>query len=471
LSRAALAARSRWADAPVADGLVVGVLVALVCIPVWPGVFNSDSQFMLLAARNNTVSNYYAPLHGWVWGVLDRAGVPPALVFLLSVAAFVTAVLILVKQFLPDPAARCTAAAIVVFPPVYGLLGLVGRDVWFATAAVAITAGAWHVLRTPRMPSLRLSAVLIVFAGVAADSRQNGAPFAALAVGLVAYRLIRHIQPRISPVMRFGAATAAVAVFFGGILLAQRFVVTQHLYPEQNLYVGDLVGVTLVRDEPVLDRSLFPSQDVDLLRSRVGPLDLGAVVYADPPIVTHRNDSSQINSLWATQWRDMLRSHPVDYLIWRTKLYLAQLGVTHGVRYPYFEGSAELHNGLGPSVDNVFPEALDVRNSVLSAFDGPMGTGSFLVVPVWYLLVAIGSLVVLARQGDGRSAMALLLVVLTMQGLLFFTAPGSEYRLEYFQVVLGTTFGSIVLARQVESVTVRGRRRHARPMPPAATHL
>src|ERR1051325_8567865 len=115
---------SQMRRAHVSDALVVAALVAVVCVPVWPGVFNSDSQFMLLAARNNTVSNYYAPLHGWVWGILDRAGLPAGIVFLLSILAFVIALLVLVRQFLPAALARLATALVVLFPPVYGLLGL-----------------------------------------------------------------------------------------------------------------------------------------------------------------------------------------------------------------------------------------------------------------------------------------------------------------------------------------------------------
>ena len=426
---------------------------------------------MLLGARNDTVSNLYAPLHGWAWGLLDRAGLPPSIVFLLSVAAFVIAVLALARQFLPGTPARVATAVVVLFPPVYGLLGLVGRDVWFATAALAISAGAWHVLRRPGDLRPGTAVVLVVFATIAADARQNGAPFAALAVGLVAHRLFLRLRPRASIPARVAAVTVSTGLFFGGVLVAQQLAVTHQLYPEQNLYLGDLVGVSLERNESVLDRSLFPSQDLELLRTRLGPLDLAAVVYADPPIVNYRNHDAEINRVWASQWRSMLGSHPVDYLIWRTKLFFAQLGITHGVRYPYFEGSAELYNGLGPTVANVFPGALDARNEVLETFDGPPATGSFLVVPAWYFLVTAASIAFLGRAGERRPALALLLVVLAMQGLLFFTAPGTEYRLEYFQVVLGATFGTIVVTGRLQAVTVRSRWRQARTIPPAATRL
>jgi hypothetical protein len=438
---------------------------------VWPGVFNPDSQFILLAARSHTVSNYYAPLHGWAWSLLDGAGVPAGMVFLLSVMGFVSAVLMLLKQFLSAGAARLTAAFVVLFPPVYGLLGLVGRDVWFATAALLISALAWRMLSCPDSLPVGTAVGMVVLAVVAADSRQNGAPFAALAFGLVVTRLLRRLRPQAVLPTRLAAATLSVLLFLGGVLVAQRLVVTNRLYPEQNLYVGDLVGVSLVRNESVLPADLFPAQDVNLLRARAGSLDLGALIYHEPQILNHRVESRSVNEAWAREWRQVLREHPIDYLIWRGRLYLAQLGITHGVRDSYFGGSSRIiDDGLRGSVENVFPGALQTRNDLLSAVNGSQPTGSFVVVPAWYVLIAAISIVHLGRNGRRRAATAFLLTVLAMQGLLFFTAPGTEYRLEYFQVVLGTTFGSIVVARHVRILAVRRRRHPEHPGSGVAEH-
>jgi hypothetical protein len=454
----------RRASVVAADSLVVVALTALVCVPVWPGVFNADAQFMLLGARADAISSQYAPLLGWAWSLLDGAGVPAGMVFLLGVVAFVSAVLVLVRQFLQPFAARVVTAGIVLFPPVYGLLGLVGRDVWFATAALLITAVAWRVLQRPDAPSSGTAVGLVVLGLVAADSRQNGAPFAALAIGLVAYRLIGRLRPQAAPLTRIAATTLSLALFFGGVLSAQRLVVRTRYYPEQILHIVDLVGVSLERNEPELPRDLFPAQDMNLLRTMVGPLDFRSLLYAQPQVVKQRNRSGEVNAVWTRQWRRVLREHPIDYLIWRGRLYIAQLGITHGVREPYLSGSSEIiDNRLRGSVENVFPGLLEARNEVLSAIDGPEATGSFVVVPAWYLLITAISIVYLGRNGQQRAVVALLVTVSAMQGLLFFTAPGFEYRLEYFQVVLGTTFGSIVVVRRLQTVAVRSRQSQARP--------
>ncbi len=261
--------RFRARSQGVADSVTVGVTVAVVCVPVWPGIFTIDSQAMLRAALEGRISNWYAPLSGWGWGLLDRLGVGPGQVFVLSVTAFVVAVLALAKQFLPDTPARWATVSTVLFPPVYGLLGWVGRDVWFATAVIGITALAWHVRRHGNAASLWAVAALILTAAAAADARQNGAPFALLAVGVAAQALRQRLLPQAGRVVRAGAVVCTLGLFWVLFLLAQRAVVSVKLHPEQYVFSRDLVAVSLEVGHPVLDTSLFPSQDLHALRARL----------------------------------------------------------------------------------------------------------------------------------------------------------------------------------------------------------
>lgn len=430
----------------VSDGFLVLGLVALICIPVWPGVFNADAQFMLLEARRSGISRNYAPLHGWVWGLADGVGLPPAAVFLFGVAAFVTAVLILVKQFLPDRAARGTTVLIVLSPPVYGLLGLLSRDVWFVTYALLITATVWHLERQSEPPSPLMVVLLVAFGVAAADARQNGTPFAILAIAVAAIGTARRLRPHAAMAFRLVSVAVGLALFFPALLLAQRFVVTHRIFPEQSLYASDLIGVSLQSNRLLLDEMLFPDQNLSVLRSNIGQLDMEGLVYADPPIVRHRNEDRDTNATWMRQWRKMLRDHPIDYLAWRTELYLAQLGITQGVRRPYFDESVERDNGLRPEVANRFPRLLEMRKRLLSAIEGPRAAGSLLARPALYLIGSFGAIVILARRRQQWGpAVALLVALSAMQMILFFTAPGSEFRLEYFQVVIGLAFGSVTI--------------------------
>ena len=249
----------------VADTIVVGVTAVCVCIPVWPGIFTTDSQAMLRWALRGRISDWYAPLHGWAWGFLDRMGVGPGGVFVLGVMAFAVAVLALAKQFLPDGKARLATMGTVLFPSVYGLLGWVGRDVWFATASLGITAGCLHALRrAPPVPPCPLI-VLVVLSVAAADSRQNGAPFALFAAGVAGQAMVRRFRPMAPRSLRAGVTVVVVGLFGASFLVGQRAVIVHNLHSEQYLFAHDLVAVSLDVDEPVLDESLFPSQNVELL--------------------------------------------------------------------------------------------------------------------------------------------------------------------------------------------------------------
>jgi hypothetical protein len=219
------------------DFVVITGLTVLVCVPVWPGNFTIDSQAMLSSARESKISNWYAPLHQWMWSVLDGLGFGPAAVFALGVLAFIASVFLLARQFLPPRAARLVTIVTVLFPPVYGLLGWVGRDVWFATAVVGITALAWHIRRASIAASPWALVALIVLGISAADARQNGLPFyvLAVAVGVAALALVDRLSFRVTNWTRIAAVVLGAVICWSGLRIAQDAVVTVHHHPEQFL--------------------------------------------------------------------------------------------------------------------------------------------------------------------------------------------------------------------------------------------
>jgi hypothetical protein len=440
---------------PWSDVVVVASLVAVVCIPVWPGIFTVDSLAILRSARIGTISNWYAPLHAWVWGVVDRLG-NPGTVFLLGVSAFVSAVLFMTRQFLSAPAARVVTAVTVLSPPVYGMLGWVGRDIWFATAAVAITGAVWRLQRRSVTPSGRAVLGLVVLAVAAADSRQNGAPFAVLAVGMAALAVARRALPEARKIVRTAVVLFSIAAFWAGLFVMQRAVISERTYPQQGLYIADVVAVSLIEHRPQMDEDVFPSQDIESLRDRLGDRDPGNAIYLEPPMVRFGH-TSRINELWMGQWRRMILENPGAYLAWRTKLYLRQIGLTRNVLTPHFQASDQLEGFASDEVTASFGDLLVARNRILGKTEGKPGWGSPLHAPAVYIVGSILAITVLARRSGYRHrGVALVAVLIVMQAVLFFTTPGSEYRLQYYQVVLGIALGSAAVA-------LRGRSfRHSR---------
>jgi hypothetical protein len=435
------------------DAVVVVGLTLLVSVPVWPGIYTIDSQQILQDARLGEVSNWYAPLLGWVWGLIDGVGIPPGVVFLVGVFAFVGAVLALVRQFLPRSMARVVTLGVVLFPPVYGLLGWVGRDVWFATAAVGITACALRAHRTAGVSNWNVGA-LGALSIVAADARQNGAPFALLGFGVATAGVLRL---RSGSLVRGARSTVIACGAIAGLLIVgglQSAVTKVEHHPEQIMLARDLTAVTLDTGSPAMDDFLFPSQDVELLEHRLGGLDPDAVIALDPPVARYSPWSGGpgagvINDEYQQQWIDMIKRDPVSYLRMRLDLYLDQLGITREVRSPHFERSDELPGGA-EGVENSFPELLRIRNLVLSWTDGTAGSGSILHAPALYLVAAMSSIWQIGRRvGERRAAVVLVAVLAAMQALLFFTAPTSQYRFQFFQVVIGATFFAVLLAMTI----------------------
>lgn len=431
-----------------ADSVTVAVVVATVCVPVWPGIFTVDSQAILRHARQGTISGWWAPLLGWLWGRLDRIGVGPGEVFLVGVVVFVVTVLVLAKQFLSDGAARVVTFGTVLFPPVYGLLGWVGRDVWFATAALGITAAAWHVQKHGRAASSLALIALALFGVVAADSRQNGAPFAVLAVSLAAEALSRRLWPHAGRALRAAVTVAALGIFWGVLLSAQRAVISSERHSEQYLYSRDLIAVSLELGEPMLDSFLFPSQDVEALRARLtnyGPEDAVNLV---PPLVRFEPGNRKVTKAWFEQWLHLVRKQPYYYLKSRTELYGDLLGVSGTVRSPYFGASDRFRDEWRfGEFSNKFPRALEIRNRLLSWVDFTFANGFPLHTPLLYVVTSIVAVKVLGRRASAMGLARLLVLVLAaMQAILFFTAGTPEFRFQYFQVVLCVCLCSIILA-------------------------
>ena len=451
-------ASHRRSHTPAADLVVVASLVAVVCVPVWPGILTVDSLEIFASVREGRISNWYGPLHTWAWGLVDRVG-PLSLVFLLGVTGFVAALLFLTRQFLTPPAARLVTAITVLFPPVYGLLGWVGRDVWFASAALAITGAVWRA-RDGATAKLWTPVALVILGAAAADARQNGAPFAFLAVSAAALLLLRRVRPEAATATRGAVVVLSLLLFWVGLLSAQRAVVRQRMYPEQILFAGDLMAVSLARDEPVIDAGLFPTQDLEKVRVALAGREPPYVIYAVPALVRYERTSAEVNKAWARQWRAMLREHPWRYLEWRTTLYLSQIGITGEAQTPYFEESDSHGTFAKHEVTSAFPRLLAARNRLLAWAVDVLDWGPPLRAPLLYIAASLVAIGMIGRHSGKRRLAALLVAVLVaMQALIFFGALSTEFRLEYYQLIFGVALGSVALTLHLPALR-RARRNH-----------
>jgi hypothetical protein len=425
----------------------LAVLVVVVCVPVWPGLYTVDSQAILAEARQGQVSNWYAPAHGFMWGAVDSIGMPVGVVFAIGVALFVAALYRLLRCFAPPRRAVLGTVLVVLFPPIYGMLGWVGRDVWFTTYSILIVALLFEVW-VGRRPGTALTAAQLVALGfLAADARQNAQPvvlLAALAVGVIVAR--RWTIGR--PVLGTIAGTLIVFVAVNALVLgAHRAVVRAEYHPEQPLFIRDLVAGSLRDDKLWLDESVFPSQDIIELRRVVGDSDYHAIIaHPDHPLVyMPYADGSAVNGRYRQLWLDMIRSHPSTYLLGRAELYLQLIGARQLPVSPYFGLSDELGD---PQFEQRFPSLAEIRLDLL-ALGATRGETTLLHAAVIYIGLCAVVLVTLGRDRRVRSpVIALAVTLVAMQGVLFLSVPTRQYRYELFQVCISVALLVAVLLRR-----------------------
>jgi len=435
--------RIGWRDTG-SDGVVVLLLVLIVCVPVWPGIFTVDSQSIYRDAIQGSISNWYSPTLSWLWGVADHAGIPPAGVLVLATTGVVSALLATYRLLLGRKGARVATAATILWPPVYGLLAWVGRDIWFLACLLAVVALLGWATKLPQH-RCALLAIAGIPAWVALDSRQNGFPVLAVWGAVAAWSLLQGRRWRL--VAASLAAVTAVALGLGVESAARSVIVSKWYYPQQHMQYQDLLNVSLARNESQLPGSLFPSQDLDAVRRR-GVAE--AVTGTDPLVIWRPYDGNaglqaQVDHTW---WA-MVRKHPLDYAQARGRMYLRQLMIGRPGRATFFRASDELGWDLSAELRQSFPGLNRRRIDLLQIFEpGSPGSGGPLHAVWLYVLLGMAGGVRLAFVGGHARTLGVssLILQVTLQGGVFFFAPAVSYRYQLFQVVLGIILATAAVA-------------------------
>jgi len=345
------------------------------------------------------------------------------------------------------------------FPPVYGMLGWVGRDVWFVGLLLATVAALGWAIRKPEHRTGLLIAALVT-AHVAVDARQNALPIVMLWAAMCAVLLMPSGKQK--PVLVALAAVGGLLLAMGFRTTVNAFVVDRHLYPFQAAMMRDIVGISVITNKLYLPESLNPRLDIAELKrlwSKSHPDQRGAWFWSvDSPVVLDMyEDGGAVNALVASSWREAILAEPLAYLRSRTELYVAQVDLVTPSRSTFYGVSDELEWERSDSLRQAFPALNEIRMNYafLASVDGESNVGGPLY-RVWiYLGLGIAGSVVLAMTKTDLRFLALGLLVfqLLMQALLFVGAGVAEYRYNYYQVILG-----IVLSIAAASELVSSRR-------------
>jgi hypothetical protein len=279
-----------------------------------------------------------------------------------------------------------------------------------------------------------------VVAGVLAQaSRQNaitavvalfaGAAFLAHLRWGAGWRLRKHLRTRrwsriggyaVAGILASGIVAAALAV-------AKPAFDVHSSHPEQWVYIYDLAVLSQREDQVLFSRSAFPANDLAVLEQRFSPDNVvPLVVPPDPPIAQPLSEDA-FHRL-SEDWRDAVLDNPLEYLDVRWDLFMRQIAVTQPPTWIYHPVIDP--NSFGYQVR--FPDANDAAKDYVEAFADDNLNGNLLHATWLYLLIALGTAVVLLRSREPALKIVGLMSVaaLLYQVGLFLGATGVGLRLE-----------------------------------------
>jgi hypothetical protein len=426
----------------------------------------------------------------WAWQKAHRAvGLDAGGILLLQTAALTIGIYLVLRSRLGRAAAAAWTTLVLLAPPAFGLVGLVGRDAWFTASCVLAVGMA--VLGVRETGSRTRTAALlagVAFAAIAIAARQNGltavAPIlVALAVPALDVVWERGREPRLlrrHPALAATAIGALATCLIGAAgVLASNSVRDRASHPEVVTYLYDLGYLTaqakrqLVPSMPyasvatqtvdevqrrwrphnaIVMRTYDPAWGIDadtraVKNARVRPRGLAEQRFGEVVGLLHLRTNLFLTESEVTMleqaWRDAVRDRPLDYLRGRWELWLLQIGVGRPADATRIPGSTPGTYGYEPPA---FP-ALSQAASAYARFWGSGGdldlTGGPIHTAWIYLLVCVAGLALALPRFPRamRLAAALPAAALGLQVGLFFMAPAAVWR---FQVL--TVYAAMVVA-------------------------
>jgi hypothetical protein len=444
--------------------LALPVVVVFACFA--PGHMGIDSFSQIGEVDKGAFTNRHATLLLALWYPLFHLGLGPAFVLAVQIAVFALGSYLVLRPAFGRVAAAAVVLGICLWPPVFGMLGSVGRDTWFAALMVA-TYGLLVRSAEREWPARGRWLVLATIAlWLAIASRQNA--FVAMipaAVMLAAMTLTRVRETRDGG---RGGARPRLAALVAGLALVGGILVSQlagtlamradDVDPEQYLYIYDLAALS-ERDGVNRFPAAVVEGDVEPIERGFYPDSMVDLVYYQPPVVAAPLDEARMRSL-RDAWLDRIGSDPGGYLAVRADLFGRQLALTRSARNVLIPELIANEYGYEILLGGPHDAALDY----LDLFTEPhpesfffASTDGDVLYTVWvYLLAAAAAAAYLLRRGvaaELRVVGALALGALTLQIGLFFLAMGTEYRFEFPAVAASGLAAAVAIRVALRSRT------------------
>ncbi|MFN0029648.1 MAG: hypothetical protein ACKV2O_21045 [Acidimicrobiales bacterium] len=454
------------------------VLVALVALTiihssaVWPGRMSPDTIAQIEALRTGRYTDWHAPLLIMLWRPLWLLGLGPGWVTAASTLTVLVGLYGVLRGMLRRRGALIGTVATVVFPPVLGYLGYLGRDLWYVAFYLLALAGMARLcsIRQPMWRRALLGAVIGSLWLVCA-ARQNAAP--AAGVLLVALLGVCGPWPALGRfdrttgasgrsmagrVVRVGVASVVLVGLVGSQLFIRRAADVQTTHPEQVLFLYDVAGVSLHLQQNQFSAAVHPAQDLASIERNWNPRWVNSLLFNKDPTFPFPLSQEAAQAV-REDWLRTVGRYPGAYLQVRWALWERQLAFHSPAWWVYQPGITT--NPWGYTTANPTLDEPLQRYLQAGVVDGVNG-GGFLYTPWFYVLITMVGLAYLRHKHSGRALLGwACLASLVYQATVFFGAMGTDYRMVYPSVVVAV----VVLVVAAVDLKAKITGRTARPAP------
>jgi hypothetical protein len=444
--------------------------VVAAAVSFWPGHMSADTLAQIHQVKTGEFNNQHALLLMVLWRPfflhLDAG---PGWLLTAQLVAFVLGSYLVLRAAFRPVAAAATTAIISLLPPVFGMLGYLGRDTWF-TVLLVLTFGL--IVRATQASGrsrwVCLGAALVA-AWLTLAARQNAVPAVAIPCILItglalAGRLSRADAPAWLSVRRWrqvAAVTVAGSVLTVGLAgtqwVASAAVGARDMNIEQYTFIYDLAALSERERENLFPPDVMPERGMRAIDAYWNEDSmLGYVFGAEPPIALPPLPEAAGVRL-RERWLDSIAEHPLQYLDVRMDLALRQLAITRDAIWVYHPVIDP--NDLGYAIR--FPDINRAAKDYIEAFADPDNDGGWIFSFWAYQALALAAIVLLVRWSRGWALVTvggLALAVLAYQVGLFFSAPVAQARYEFPVVVAGLVATAVMLRLASESIFAAGGR-------------
>jgi hypothetical protein len=251
-------------------GAAAALLAAGYGLTLWvfyPGIMTYDAKFVYEDIAKGTLGDWQSPVMAWLWGVIDPVAPGAGSMFLLTATSYWLGFALL--SFVLAARARSSALLLPILalmPPALAFVGIIWRDVLFATCWLLASSIAFSVSERPSpiKPLAQLLALALITMGVLLR------PNALLAAPILAAYVVwpSRFSLRRAAILFVPAAVgffAVVQILYYGALGATR----QH--PLQSIMIFDLGGISHFAKENQYPVDWSDSQRAKLLNTCYQP--------------------------------------------------------------------------------------------------------------------------------------------------------------------------------------------------------